>query len=345
MIIKCVAYPDYLMHYGVSIKDGAPGVGTGNWDRSGNSGRSQSAVRQEYYKDRKLQAEGKLDPKKTQGSHHYIGAPQDWQWKEVIKASDVPPKMNVAEHIAKDENFLRRLNATYDDNRFNTNRDWGAPGTTNNCKKCTATQEIRNRGYEVFAGRSFYGGNTAATSYWFDGAVQYKENSMDNIAKRLEKTFGNNGRGELTFSYPDGGGHSVYAYVDKGEHVISDGQSNKKFSGSSWEDTLKTAKDYYGFADDKQFTSTRLDTATPNWKHLAQDSVLKTAYNNRNMNQIYSDKFDAYGLLYDTRPGNVSKDAMEMEINTDKRTPNVVGVRYQSEPWKWGDDYYRARYR
>lgn len=29
-------YPDYLMHYGRSIKDGAPGVGTGNWRRGGS---------------------------------------------------------------------------------------------------------------------------------------------------------------------------------------------------------------------------------------------------------------------------------------------------------------------
>lgn len=35
MIVK-TKYPDYLMHYGVSIKDGAPGVGTGNWRRGGS---------------------------------------------------------------------------------------------------------------------------------------------------------------------------------------------------------------------------------------------------------------------------------------------------------------------
>lgn len=29
-------YPDYLMHYGRSINDGAPGVGTGNWRRGGS---------------------------------------------------------------------------------------------------------------------------------------------------------------------------------------------------------------------------------------------------------------------------------------------------------------------
>ena len=37
MIVK-TKYPDYLMHYGVSIKDGAPGVGTGNWRRGGSGG-------------------------------------------------------------------------------------------------------------------------------------------------------------------------------------------------------------------------------------------------------------------------------------------------------------------
>ena len=344
MIVKCIAYPDYLMHYGRSIKDGAPGVGTGNWDRSGNSGRSQSAVRQEYYKNRKLQAEGKLDPKKTQGSHHYISNDQDWQWKEVINASDLPPKMNVAEHIANDENFLKRLEGySFDDNRKYTNDDWGAPGTTNNCKKCTATQELRNRGYDLAAGRSFGGGNTAATSYWFDGAVQYKENNMDNIAKRLEKTFGNNGRGELTFSYPDGGGHSVYAYVDQGQYVISDGQSNKKFYRDSWEDVLKAAQNCYGFATDKQFTSTRLDTATPNWKHLAQDSVCRVSYNNSVMNQIYSDKFDAYGVMFDTRAGNTSERSRASQLR-DAWDYDTYGIRYRSKPWEFGDNYHKYRF-
>ena len=35
MIVK-TKYPDYLMHYGRSIDDGAPGVGTGNWRRGGS---------------------------------------------------------------------------------------------------------------------------------------------------------------------------------------------------------------------------------------------------------------------------------------------------------------------
>lgn len=35
MIVK-TKYSDYLMHYGRSIKDGAPGVGTGNWRRDGS---------------------------------------------------------------------------------------------------------------------------------------------------------------------------------------------------------------------------------------------------------------------------------------------------------------------
>lgn len=34
MIVK-TNFPDYLMHYGRSINDGAPGVGTGNWRRGG----------------------------------------------------------------------------------------------------------------------------------------------------------------------------------------------------------------------------------------------------------------------------------------------------------------------
>jgi hypothetical protein len=40
-----MVYSDELYHYGRSIKDGAPGVGTGNWRRGGSSGPIQSKFR------------------------------------------------------------------------------------------------------------------------------------------------------------------------------------------------------------------------------------------------------------------------------------------------------------
>ena len=371
MIIK-TRYPDYLMHYGRSKDDGAPGVGTGNWDRSGNSGRSSSAVRQEYYRVRRDEASGIFDPAKHKGSPHFHSNWFDYHWKEVIKAPDdkltytkpdgtvqevsLEGPINVAGQIDKDPNFLKDVpeDATYDNNTAAVNPYWGAPGTTHNCVKCTAAQEIRNRGYDVLAGRTYQGTATAAMSYWFDGAVQYKEKGMEGIANRLTKTFGNNGRGEITFLYPGGGGHSVYAYVENGKYVIADGQSSDKIWGNSWKDTLKTAYRVYGFDKNGEFTSTRLDTATPNWKHLEQDSAIRARFDDPSLNQYYSDKVKRYGAFTDFREGSVSNMARLSETlqeptfvrNADYvHYPHFGPSKFSDDPLPRGDEYYRWRYK
>ena len=336
---------DELYHYGRSIKDGAPGVGTGNWRRGGGA-RSESAVRQEYYRIRKEERNGIYSKNKHQGSPHYVN-PLDYRWKEVINASDLDGPINVAGQIAKDENFLKRVSSsvTFDQIRADVNSDWGAPGTTNNCKKCTAAQEIRRRGYDVVAGRSFGGGNSAAMTYWFDGATQYVEHDSDAFVDRLISVFGNNGRGEITFSYPNGGGHSVYAYRDDSGYAISDGQSNVKISGRSWFSVMAKAEKHYGFGGEGYYTCTRLDTATPNWDHLEKDSVLRVNYKNTNMNQIYNSKLGSYGVLWDARSGNVSVASRRMLLDANPEREESYGYSLRKDPWEFGNDYYRIPYK
>lgn len=243
--------------------------------------------------------------KTTEGSYHYLHK-FDYQWKEVINASDLEDsKHNVAYYLDKDPDRttwkFKNGPPAMDKLAANVNKHFGEVGTTNNCKKCTMTMELQRRGYAVEAGRSFNGGNTAATTYWFDGVTQYKERGVDAIADRLSKTFGNNGTGELTFSYPGGGGHSVYAYVDQKGYHIADGQCHENITGSSWKETLSKAADRYGFDKDGGFSSTRLDTGTPNFKHMDQDSVIRVSYTNDIMNQMYSEKEDKYRVMYDYR--------------------------------------------
>lgn len=342
---------DELYHYGRSIKDGAPGVGTGNWRRGGGRTRSQSAVRQEYYRVRKKERSGIYDKSKYQGSYHYLNK-LDHEWQEVINAREFDEPINVAGQIAKNENFLKRVSPdeTFDRTREVVNMYYGAPGTTNNCKKCTAAQEIRRRGWDVVAGRSFGGGRAAATSYWFDGAVQYVEDNLDKFYDLIPSVFGNNGRGEITFSYPNGGAHSVYAYRDKSGYTISDGQSNDKFVGNSWQEAMKKAEEYYGLRADTsyytygQYTCTRLDTATPNWKHLEQDSVLRCDYVKDSLNQIRNVKTGKYGMMVDTRKNDVSRAAYEAQIRSGE-DDNIYGYTWRTNPWESGNDYFRIPYK
>ena len=334
---------DELYHYGRSINDGAPGVGTGNWRRGG--GRSQSAVRQEYYRIRKEERSGIYSENKHQGSYHYLNK-LDHQWQEVINASDLEGPINVAAQILKNENFLKRVsqNVTFDQIRHDVNMDWGAPGTTNNCKKCTAAQELRRRGYDVSAGRSFDGGNVAATSYWFNNAVQYKERNLESFSDRLTKVFGNNGRGEVTFTYPSGGGHSVYAYRDQYGYTVSDGQCDRKFTGNSWREAMRKVEEYYGLSGEGTYTCTRLDTATPNWKNLEQDSVLRVLYSNTNMNQMYKPSTKQYGVMYDARSDSVSPGSYQRQISSGKQDGWYGFSSLSSTPTEYGNNYYRLRY-
>lgn len=161
----------------------------------------------------------------------------------------------------------------------NPQYDRSEPGTYKNCAKCTATMALKMMGFnDVTAGRSFAGTYDTGLSYWFDGATQYTERGLDNAAKRLDKVLGNNGYGELACKYPSGGGHSMFVKKVGNDYILSEGQTGNVIStigtGQTSTDFLKTIQDEYGFDLDDRVLITRLDTATPNWNNLAEDSVI-----------------------------------------------------------------------
>lgn len=149
------------------------------------------------------------------------------------------------------------------------------PGVTNNCVKCTNTLEMRKRGYNVMAGLSENGMLNSATQYYWDGAVPYKE-KYENIEARISG-FGNKGSGEFIARRSDGSGHSVYfenVRQNDGSYqtIYRDGQIGKSYN------SLSKLYEAEGF-DKTQFSQiTRLDNATPNFKHMGEDSVIRTVY-------------------------------------------------------------------
>ena len=158
------------------------------------------------------------------------------------------------------------------------------PGLNNNCAKCSASLFLRSLGYDVQAGRSAHGALSTAGQYWFDNAVPYKEKSMENLEKRMA-SFGHQGKGMLGCRRADGSGHSIYFQNEKDEDgvwrtKIYDGQIGKKY------DNIRDLFEAESFDDTQFSTITNLTNATPNWDHLAEDSVSRVNYTNSNLNVV-----------------------------------------------------------
>ena len=147
------------------------------------------------------------------------------------------------------------------------------PGLYNNCGMCSAAMFLRGLGYDVQAGRTDSGVLNTAHQYWFDGAKQYKAKGAQALYEQMQ-SFGNQGKGVLSIRHKNGGGHAVYFQMEKQADgklrpTIYDGQVAKKYDSLS--QFLREEN-----ADMTQFSRvTRLDGATPNWKHLAEDGDIR----------------------------------------------------------------------
>lgn len=116
-------------------------------------------------------------------------------------------------------------------------------GKINNCTLCTATMELRNRGYDVIA-RSKGSGNVAQIfSKWFKGAEikeagsarqpgesrkDWANRSYDNLCKEIEKQ-GVGASGYVGITYTKGNsGHAMWYKVgNDGNVTFYDGQNGK----------------------------------------------------------------------------------------------------------------------
>lgn len=162
------------------------------------------------------------------------------------------------------DSHLDQVAARVNDGRFKQ------IGYTNNCAKCASAFEMQRRGYNVQAGGTHRGCLTSASEYWWDGARTYKERA-GTIDGRI-KGFGKNGSGTIGIQYASGGGHAFNFTTDRRTGVTSyvDSQTGKVI-GNSWSDVTN----FFSAIDDKAFIRvTRLDTATPNFKHMAEDDVI-----------------------------------------------------------------------
>lgn len=153
----------------------------------------------------------------------------------------------------------------------------GTTAARSNCVLCTNALALRSLGYNVEAGETggfgVSGMLSGATEYYWDGAIPYKERGAANVEQRL-RSFGNKGKGEIVGRYASGGGHSIYFQNERGDDgkygpVFYDGQSGQRYRSVSemLEETC--------FDTSEMMRITRLDTATPNWKHMSEDNVFR----------------------------------------------------------------------
>ncbi|MBO7453707.1 MAG: hypothetical protein J6U54_25525 [Clostridiales bacterium] len=153
---------------------------------------------------------------------------------------------------------------------------------------CSASLFLRGLGYDVQAGRAASGCLNTADEYWFDGARTYKAKGAQALYKQLQ-SFGNQGKGTIGIRHKNGGGHAVYFQMEKSQDgqlrpVIYDGQIAKRYGSLS--EFLRAEQ-----ADMSQFTRvTRLDGATPNWKHLAEDGVIRANFADESRKKIVDTK-------------------------------------------------------
>lgn len=147
------------------------------------------------------------------------------------------------------------------------NPEWGQPGTTQNCAKCAVAVELMRYGVAVRAGRQAFPSSASAMTYWFDGTEKVSK-SVDETEKTLA-SYGDGASGTIAGFYPNGaGGHAMHFSVKDGRVHVQDGQNGRRFG------SVREAAEAYGFDMSREMQSYRLDTATPNWDHMAEDSVI-----------------------------------------------------------------------
>lgn len=164
------------------------------------------------------------------------------------------------------------------------NPGFGRAGTTQNCAKCSASLELKMRGYDISAGRQTYPSSCDAQSLWFKDAKRVDYNS--DIAEEALRSYGPKTSGTISIQYPGGvGGHAMHwtNNID-GVFSIQDGQNGRTFN------SLDEMMNAYGADRDAGVSTFRLDNCEPNWDALAQDSVIRRSNNASKVRNKFSDR-------------------------------------------------------
>lgn len=206
----------------------------------------------------------------------------DFDWQEITNYGDEGGFMPTAEVIKNNPNahkygdhdevtMYHKMGQVSDIDLRECNPGFGADGTTQNCAKCSATLELRMRGYAISAGRQSYPSSNDAASLWFKDAKRIDYDS--DVVEDALKSYGNMTSGTISIQYPNGnGGHAMHWTNNiNGVFSIQDGQNGRVFH------SVRDMMDTYGADPDAKVTTFRLDNCEPDWDMLSQDSVIRRA--------------------------------------------------------------------
>ena len=116
-----------------------------------------------------------------------------------------------------------------------TNPEYPSMGTTMNCTYCTTAMALREKGYDVKAGKLDDGTYSDDLFKATFNSPQVKmprkqtpSSMLENLASNGEGSYGN-----LTVTWKLGGSHSVFWKVENGKTHIYDGQNGKEYTESN----------------------------------------------------------------------------------------------------------------
>jgi len=146
----------------------------------------------------------------------------------------------------------QNTNASREEDLKDVNPGWKnlATNTKHNCMCCTATYDMRRRGYDVTANEVQFGYDYGDVTRWYpdakvkhldteklerkyvhkyseDSQKQYKQEVNEQLQKELVAQ-GDGARGNLMVTWDGGGGHSMAYEVVDGVAYVYDGQANMK---------------------------------------------------------------------------------------------------------------------
>lgn len=141
------------------------------------------------------------------------------------------------------------------------NPDYPQNGNTMNCTLCTIAMSMREKGYNVRAGKEYDGMYTddLLMKTFNSENMKFKgKNNKETVLNTLQSQ-GEGAYGDLTLRWQYGGGHSIFWKNENGKTHIYDAQSGEEYKSSngSLDQIIKAA-------NIKQSSYNRLDNCEPN---------------------------------------------------------------------------------
>lgn len=223
-------YKKELYHFGVSVKDGSPGRGSGRYPL-GSGDKPFQGFKSFFKKDTlyvKVRKQGSSKYTDVDGYYERLG---DLKKKRFKRSNYDERSYGNREEVGIRDCLI-----------VNGNGNYSKEGRNNNCVYCTVAIAMRAKGYDVIARSTDYGLSIDEEfiNTYFPGATMYtmpsslessKENEeqIKNIIESFIEQQENGSYGMVTLLWSDGAsGHAMFYKIENGNMILYDGQNASK---------------------------------------------------------------------------------------------------------------------